>query len=52
MMEKYGASVQTYEVVIPVPGKPDDYTVKGANLSLTEANDLQKMAPGSIVRPE
>jgi hypothetical protein len=52
MMEKYGADVQRYEVVKPVPGKPDDYTVKGSYLSLAEANELQKLNPGSVVRPE
>jgi hypothetical protein len=52
MMEKYGADVQRYEVVKPVVGKPDDFLIKGANLSLADANELQKLNPGFIVRPE
>lgn len=48
MMEKYGVEKeQTYEVVKVASG------VKvGSELSLSEANDLQKMNPGTILKPE
>jgi hypothetical protein len=52
MMEKYGVEQSTYEVVVPVPGKPDDFTVIGSYLSLEDATKLQQKNPKSIVRPE
>jgi hypothetical protein len=46
MMEKYGVEKeQTYEVVKGVEKI-------GSDLSLAEANELQKMNPGAIVKPE
>lgn len=52
MMEKYGASTSTYEVVVPDPKRPDDFTAKATGLSLDEAKDVQKQNPTSIIRPE
>lgn len=50
MMEKYGVQKEsTYEVVAEVSGK---FEKIGSDLSLSEANDLQKMNPGAVVRPE
>lgn len=51
-MEKYGVEQQTYEVVVPVIGKPDDFEVKAVNLNLNDAVVLQKRYPNAIVRPE
>lgn len=54
MMEKYGVEEksQTYEVVKPKPGTPDDYDVIGSQLSLPEATDIQNKNPEAIIRPE
>lgn len=47
-MEKYGVErEQTYEVVKEASGAK-----VGSELSLAEANDLQKMNPGTVVKPE
>ena len=51
MMEKYGADVQTYEVVQSIPGTPDDFKVVGSNLSLDEAKKVAATYKNSIVRP-
>lgn len=52
MMEKFGVLSNTYEVVVPIPGKPDDYQVIGSNLSLADANNVRNLNPQAIVRPE
>lgn len=54
MMEKYGVeeASQTYEVVLPKPGKPDDFQVIGNQLSLPEAQEIQNQQPSAIIRPE
>lgn len=52
MMEKYGVEQSTYEVVVPVVGKPDDFEKIGSNLNLDDASKLQQRNPKSIVRPE
>lgn len=51
-MEKYGAYVQTYEVVVPIAGKPDDFRVKGSNLNLEEAETIASKYSNAIIRPE
>lgn len=54
MMEKYGVEEksQTFEVVLPKPGTPDDFQVIGSHLSLPEATDIQNKNPNAIIRPD
>lgn len=54
MMEKYGVEEkqQTYELILPKPGTPDDYQIIGSQLSLPEATELQNQHPNGIIRPE
>lgn len=48
MMEKYGVEKeQTYEVSKIASGE-----VIGSELSLSEANELKKMNPDAVIKPE
>lgn len=49
-MEKYGVEQSKYEVVTKEAS--GEFRKLGSDLSLSEANDLQKMNTGAIVRPE
>lgn len=49
MMEKYGVEQSTYEVVKVASS---DEKIIGSNLSLSEANELQKLNAESIIRAE
>lgn len=49
-MEKYGVSRVTFEVVVKEAS--GEFRKIASNLSLSDADELQKNNPGAIVRPE
>ena len=53
-MEKYGAekSEYTYQILVPKPGKENEFQVIGRQLPLPEATKIVNSTPDAIIRPE